>query len=117
MSPWWNAYQGNMIGGWGGAAIGVLCGCIGAAAGYLAPRGKARAFVFGSFAVMIAVGAVSLVVGLFAVATRQPWHVWYPLVLMGFIVCIVVPLQIPALRARYRQAEMRRLEAEELRRA
>ena len=117
MNPWWTAYQGNQFGGWGGAAMGVICGCIGAAAGYLAPRGKAKAFVFASFAVMIALGVVCLVVGLFALSTGQPWHVWYPLLLIGVIDCIVVPIQIPALRTRYRQAELRRLEAEELRRA
>ena len=117
MSPWWNAYDGNLIGGYGGAAIGVLGGCLGAAAGFLAPRGKARTFVFAAFALMIAIGAACLVVGLFALSSGQPRHVWYPLVLIGGIVSIVVPIQIPALRARYRQAELRRLEAEELRRA
>ena len=42
MSPWWYAYDGNLIGAYGGAAIGVLGGILGTAAGVLAPRGKGR---------------------------------------------------------------------------
>ena len=117
MSAWWTAYQGNLYGGYGGAAIGVLGGCLGAAAGYLAPKGKAKTFVLGAFGMMIAVGALTLIAALFALSSGQPRHVWYPLVLIGGIVCVVVPIQLPALRTAYRQAELRRLEAEELRRA
>ena len=117
MTPWWNAHDGNLIGAYGGAAIGVLGGILGTAAGILAPRGRAKGFIVGAFVGMSLVGAAVLCAGVVALATGQPWHVWYPLVLIGGIVVIVLPMQLPALRARYRQAEMRRLEAEELRRA
>jgi MFS family permease len=117
MTPWWNAYDGNLIGGFGGAAIGVLGGTLGAAAGFLAPRGRGRGFIMASFVVLTAIGAATLVTGFAALATGQPRHVWYPLVLVGGIVVLVVPAQIPTLRNRYRQAEIRRMEAEELRRA
>src|SRR5215207_680727 len=106
MSPWWNAYDGNLIGGYGGAAVGVLGGCLGAAAGYLAPKGRAKTFILSAFAVMIAVGVLTLIAGVVALSSGQPRHVWYPLVLIGGIVCIVVPIQFPVLRARYRQAEL-----------
>ena len=54
MSRWWNAYNGNLIGSIAGAAIGVIGGCLGAAAGYFAPRGKAKTLIFGVWATMIA---------------------------------------------------------------
>jgi MFS family permease len=117
MTPWWDAHDGNLIGGFGGAAIGVLGGILGTAAAILAPRGRAKGVIFASFIGMSLAGALTLCAGLVALATGQPRHVWYPLVLIGGIVVIVLPMQLPALRGRYRQAEMRRLEAEELRRA
>jgi hypothetical protein len=43
--------------------------------------------------------------------------VWYPLLLLGGITMLVFPFQVPMLRNHYRHAELRRLEAEELRRA
>jgi hypothetical protein len=117
MTPWWNAHDGTLIGAYGGAAIGVLGGILGTAAGVLAPRGRAKGVILASFIGMALAGAVVLCAGAVAMLIGQPRHVWYPLVLIGGIVVIVLPMQIPALRARYRQAEMRRLEAEELRRA
>ena len=83
----------------------------------LAPRGKAKAVILTSFIVLAFVGGLLLCTGLIALTGGQPRHVWYPLVLIGGIVVLVVPMQIPMLRTRYRQAELRRLEAEELRRA
>ena len=116
MTPWWNAQDGNLIGAYGGASIGVLAGIIGTLAGSLAPRGKAKSLVFTAFLSLLFIGVCSLVAGLVALAIRQPWHVWYPLTLLGGIITIVVPIQIPNLRARYSQAEQRKLQAEELRR-
>ena len=117
MTPWWNAHDGNLIGAIGGSAIGVLGGILGTAAGILAPRGRAKGVILASFVVVTVAGALTLCAGIVAWSTGQPRHVWYPLVLIGGIVVLVLPLQMPALRSRYRQAEMRRLEAEELRRA
>lgn len=117
MTPWWSAHDGNWIGALGGVAIGILGGILGVAAGLLAPRGRAKGVIFAAFGLVVVAGAIALCAGLIALATGQPWHVWYPLVLIGGIISVVVPVQLPALRGRYRQAELRRLQAEELRRA
>jgi MFS family permease len=108
--------QAGWIGGIGGSVVGILGGVSGTLAGILAPRGKARRFVMTLFISMIAVGAVVLGVGIVAVIVGQPYAVWYPLVLLGGIMTIVTASIFPGLRARYRQAEARRLEAAELRR-
>ena len=117
MTPWWSAYTGNLIGAIGGSAIGVLGGTLGTLAGVLAPRGKGRRPVIASFVTFNALGLVLLGTGLFALLSGQPYHVWYPLVLCGGILSLVLSTLLPGLRARYRQAEARRLDAESLRRS
>lgn len=117
MIEWWNAHDGNLIGAIGGAALGVLGGCLGAAAGVLAPRGKQRGPVMGSMAVLIIAGVVVLGAGLFALMQKQPYHVWYPLVLGGAIVTTVMLSLVPVINMRYRQAEARRMDAEGIRRS
>ena len=117
MTPWWTAYEGNLFGAIGGSVIGVVGGTLGAVAGVLAPRGKGRRPVLATFAALITAGVALLCVGLVAVLRGQPYHVWYPLVLIGGIVTVVLTCTLPGVRARYRQAEARRLDAESLRRS
>ena len=117
MTPWWTGYEGNLFGAIGGSLIGVVGGTLGALAGVLAPRGKGRGFILGSFAALILLGVVLLAVGLFAVVAGQPYYVWYPLVLCGGILTLVLSCTLPGIRARYRQAEARRMDAEALRRS
>src|SRR5882672_6925304 len=116
MTPWWNPQQAGWIGGIAGSILGIVGGLAGTLAGILAPRGKARRFIMTTFSCMIALGVVALAAGIVAVILGQPYAVWYPLVLLGGIMSIVAGSIMPALRLRYRQAEARRLEAEELRR-
>ena len=61
-------------------------------------------------------GIGALGVGLYALATGQPYHVWYPFALMGFILAVVLGSLLPVVRRRYAQAEQRRIDAEALRR-
>jgi MFS family permease len=117
MTPWWSAYPGNLFGAYGGAALGILAGILGSLAGLLAPRGKAKSLIYTGFLSLAFIGLCALLAGLVALALKQPWHVWYPLVLCGGIITLVIPMQFPAIRNRYRQAEQRRLQAEELRRS
>jgi hypothetical protein len=49
---------------------------------------------------------------------HQPYAVWYPLVLVGGLSSLLIGTLWPTvIRTAYRQAEIRRLEAEELRRS
>lgn len=117
MIEWWNAQDGNLYGAIGGAALGVLGGCLGAAAGVLAPRGKQRGLVMGSMAALVIAGMVVLVIGLVALMQKQPYHVWYPLVLCGGLLTLVLGPLTPVINLRYRQAEARRMDAEGIRRS
>jgi H+/Cl- antiporter ClcA len=116
MHPWWTDQQAGWIGGIAGAAFGLFGGLFGTVAGLCAPRGKCKRVVYGMAAVLIAVGAGGLCAGIVALALTQPYGVWYPLILMGGIASVLSCVFTPLVRMRYREAENRRLEAEQLRR-
>ncbi len=67
---------------------------------------------FGLLVLGVALGA-----GLTALITGQPYGVWYALLLPGAILSVLMVCFTPMVLMRYRQAEHRRLEAEEFRRA
>ncbi|HJT76561.1 MAG TPA: hypothetical protein VJ739_05100 [Gemmataceae bacterium] len=116
-TPW---FDPNTFGAWfgtvGGCACGLLGGAVGATAGTLAPRGKARALVFGLLGLSVALGVACFVFGLVALANGQPADIWaWPMYLGGLDVVLFGALGIPLVRRRYAEAENRRLEAEGLR--
>ncbi len=116
--PWFDPNTfGAMYGVIGGGVGGSLCGLLGALSGYLAPRGKGRRFVLGAMAFFVLAGVAQLAVGLTAVACGQPYGIWYPMVLCGGILAVVVGGLFPGVRARYAQAEQRRIDAETIRRS
>ena len=116
--PWFDPNTfGMMYGAIGGGVGGTLCGLLGAATGYLAPRGKARRFILGSMVFFTVAGLAQLVVGIIALACRQPYGIWYPMVLCGGILVVVMVPLIPVIRTRYAQAEQRRIDAETIRRS
>jgi hypothetical protein len=117
MSDWWTAQQAAWIGAIGGSAVGVLGGLFGTVVGICAPRGIGRTAVLAGHAALAGLGVLVLLAGVAAVVARQPYHVYYPLLLGGFVLSAVLLPLWPVVRARYRQADARRLEAEELRRA
>lgn len=104
-SNWWSPQQGGMVGGIGGAIIG----CFGGLIGLLASRGKARRFVLAMTKIFIALGILSLIAGGIAAATKQPYAVYYPLLLAGFILTIVFSVNLPSIQRRYDELEIRRM--------
>ena len=116
--PWVDPIRfGALYGGIGGGLIGGLGGTLGALAGTLAPKGKGRNFILGAFTLMVIVGVGHLVVGLYALFMGQPYGIWYPLVLIGGILTIVIGSLRPMVRRTYEQAEARKMEAAAFRRA
>ncbi|MEZ6235810.1 MAG: hypothetical protein R3B68_16625 [Phycisphaerales bacterium] len=113
---WWTQQAAGWIGGGVGAGIGLLGGLIGVLGGLCVPKGKAKPLVLALFAIMIGAGAISLIAGVVALIDSQPYHVFYPLLLIGLIACGVGGGNLPFVLKAYRQAEARRMDAEELRR-
>lgn len=96
-----------LVGAIGGTFIGLWSGLL----GFLASRGKARVFVLGSVVALIIVGAAALVAGFAAMAARQAYAVYYPLLLIGVILVIVYGSVIRSLPKRYADVELKKMQA------
>ena len=106
-NAWWSNRSAGIIGGGGGAFLGLL----GALIGVLTSMGNAKRVVQGVFAFMLFVCGISLLVGLVALVMNQPYAVYYPLLLLGFLgVCLPLSLWRSVMN-RFTQAEMQRLDA------
>ena len=82
--------------------------------GILAPQGKARRLVLGAWIALMVVSWCFLAMGVVAMAVGQPRGVWYGLIVPGLQGSIILSILYPILRKRYRQAEARKIEAEDL---
>jgi len=102
---WWSPRQSGLIGGIGGSVIG----CFGALIGLLASKGKARNFVLTSIKISIVVGILLMIAGLVALVCKQPYAVWYALLLPGVILTSVFSLNLSSLQRRYDELEIRRM--------
>lgn len=117
MTPWWSEHAAAWIGGGAGGGLGMIAGLYGAMCGMLAPRGLCRTLVLSIHVTVLALGVVSLIVGASALLAGQPYHVWYPLGLIGMVMAFVMGGLLPVVLIRYRQAEARKLAAAEIRHA
>jgi hypothetical protein len=107
---WWGVRTAAL----GGGILGSLIGCLGAAIGILAPRGRARGFAFGFLKGLLALGVVCLAFGIAALLRAQPYEVYYPLLLIGGMgVVLSLSLQ-PILRRRYEELELRKMSAQDV---
>lgn len=108
--PWFSSQYAWIF----GAGVGVLGGIVGTAVGFLAPRGKAKGIVFGLYWFAMLMSTASLLGGIIALLSGQPYHVWYGLGLAGLIGVLVFGLNYFTLTMAYRQAELRKLNAHHL---
>lgn len=104
---WFSSRRAGLMGGIGGGLLGLW----GALIGVLASRGKARAFVLGSANVLLVIGIASLVGGIVALASSQPYVVYYPLLLIGIILVFVISKLRGTLAARYEEIELKRMQS------
>jgi hypothetical protein len=104
-SSWWT----DKAGGWFGAIAGCVFGTLGALCGLLARRNPR--FVRWLYVVGIALGSGMLLVGTAALLTRQPYGVWYPLVLAGVVAVTVFGMQTMYDGRRRREQELQRIAA------
>src|SRR5262249_7527560 len=97
-----------------GTLLGCLAGTLGGLAGWLAPQGKAKPLIIGGFWLFFSASAVMLVAGVMGYFSGQPYGGWYGLGLAGLIGVLWLGLNAPQLFRWYRQAEERRLDAQDL---
>jgi hypothetical protein len=105
-SDLWTEWQSGLIGGIGGSLVGLCGGLIGT----LTNLARARRFTLAACWAIIIAGAISLATGVLALILGQPYHVWFPL-LFGGVMSAVLAGQLPGIRRRYSDAEMRRIKA------
>lgn len=106
---WWTSQQAGLIGAIGGSLIG----CLGAMTGILGSKGRARGLVLTTVKICIVIGIVMLIGGVTAIALKQPYAVYYPMLLGGFILTIVFSVNLPAIQRRYDELEIRRMASED----
>lgn len=104
---WFGNRNAGLIGGIGGGLLGLW----GALIGILAGQGKARRFVLGSANLLLIIGISSIVGGVVALASAQPYVVYYPLLLIGIIIVAVIGKLRGTLAARYEQLELKRMQS------
>lgn len=109
--PWFNPNYWAWL---PGTLLGCFAGLWGALAGTLAPRGKARPLVLGLARLLVGASVVLLAAGLAALWCGQPYGVWYGLGMAGLVGTLVVGPLLPLIWKRYREAEERRMQAEDL---
>ena len=97
----------SRVAGMAGGIAGAVVGCVGALIGLLTSLGRARRFVIAVAMSFIAVGATSFIAGMIAFAWSQPYSLFYPLLLVGFIACIVPLGLLSSIRRRYEEIELR----------
>jgi H+/Cl- antiporter ClcA len=79
--------------------------------GILAGRGKARGFVLGSTNALLVIALASIVTGVVAMTSGQPYAVYYPLLLIGVIIGIVIGFLRGRVSNRYEQLELKRMQS------
>jgi len=108
---WWTMREVARYGGLIGGGVGGLAGVLGATAGVMVCRGKGRRFVVGAMTAFTVIGLGSLIAGVVALFGSQPWHVTYPLLLMGVILTAVCGSNTWMIRRMYVKVEMRQMVA------
>lgn len=117
MSSWFTPQEANLIAGILGGCVGTLGGGLGGTLiGVLAPKGRAKGLVLGFQGFWILLGVGLLVTAGVAAVSGQPGYVVHPFLLVGAVTTAVMGGLLPVTLMRYREAERRKLDAEEFRR-
>jgi hypothetical protein len=109
--PWFDAASYAWI---PGTVYGVVTGALGAVVGWLAWHGRARRFVLCTWTALWTAALLLLAAGIAALASGQPWAIWYAFLLPGVVGITVVGANFATILKRYREVEKRRLSSHDL---
>ncbi len=104
----WLGAGSGVVGGLWGATLGVL-------GGLLVPKGKGKAVVFTLLWLGLLAGVGMLLAGAVAVASGQHYGVWFVLLQPGTLLTLLAAPFLFFMRHQYRQVELRKMQAEEMR--
>lgn len=94
-----------------GAVLGTFIGLMGGIVGTLVGIGKGKPFVVALASAMLGLGLTLLAIGIVAVTFRQPFPVYFVLFLSGGMMTLMGALIMGIAPMRYRQQELRRMQA------
>jgi len=98
-----------------GTLLGVVGGAVGGPlAGMFAPWGKFKSQVLGFYMAIIIISAGLLAAGIAALASGQPYAVWYGLGFPGLLCLIIFGVLRGVVAKQYAAAELRRTMARDL---
>jgi hypothetical protein len=106
-NAWWSDRTSGWIGGIGGATLGSL----GSLLAWLASRGKSRSFVLVTSIALVVVGVMATLAGIIALAMRQPYGVWFLLLLVGVLLLGIFTFRLQNYQKQYAELELRRMAA------
>ncbi len=104
----------GIIGAILGSTIGILGGIIGTLAGVFVPRGKAKKLTLGVNTFAFVLSCISLVVGIVAYLSGQPYGIWYGFSLCGLLGASGFGSGFWVILKRAREAELRKSMSEDL---
>lgn len=110
--PWINNL--GMVGAILGSTMGILGGTIGTLAGVFVPRGKAKKLTLGVNTFAFVLSFISLVVGIVAYLSGQPYGIWYGFGFVGLLGTSGFGGGFWVILKRAREAELRKLISEDL---
>ena len=106
---WWSGRAGGWVGATGGTVLGLLC----AAIAVLAVKGIARRTVMSLLVGMATVGVGGLTAGIIAACVRQPYGVFFPLLLGGVLCALMGGLGLALYPRVYQDIQLRRIRAKD----
>ncbi len=104
--PWFDPIRfGSLFAEVVGGVVAVLLGFFLVVAGVVAGTGKARGLVLGALVVFLGLGILCILFGLAALVLGQPFGIWFPPMLTGGILTVVMGAIRPFLAGIYRGPE------------
>jgi hypothetical protein len=104
ISPWFNPDHYAWI---PGTVFGSVALLLGGLAVWLVPQGRAKAFIIKAWLGLWIVAFGLLGAGAFALVARQPWGVWYGLLLPGGVGVCVLGADLLVILKKYREVAQR----------
>ena len=96
-----------------GTVYGTTLGIWGGISGTLAGQGRMRTLNLTVWTVFTLIAVSFLVLSIVALVSRQPYGIWHGFGLPALLGCILCPVIGSRVRGQYRQAEERRMHAED----
>jgi len=107
------AWFSDRTAGWIGGCGGSIIGCLVPALGWLSRKGKCRKLVLGTAVALVGLGAILSIIGITALASKQPYGVWFVFLLSGVLLVTLLPPQLLLMRKNFDDVGMRKLTAQD----